>query len=108
MSAIKRHDMYDVVHGDEVLMKNEDGEIRLKVKSLLVDRQKPTICQIFTSSENTGSLSSPETKVWNCKINHVVPAQHSMDFNVQAIVGDASQELTLKTVKTESSECTIC
>jgi len=108
MSAIKSHDMYDVVHGDEVLMTNEDGEIRLKVKSLIVNRQKPMICQIFTSSENTGSLSSNETKVWNCKINHVVPAQNSMDFNVQAIVGDASQELTLKTVKTENSECTIC
>ena len=100
--------MYDVVHGDEVLMTNEAGDIRLKVRSLLVDRQKPTICQIFTASENTGSLSSNETKVWNCKINHVVPAQNSMDFNVQAIVGEVSQELTLKTVKTESSECTIC
>lgn len=100
--------MYDVVHGDEVLMTTGDGDTRLRVERLLVDRQKPTICQIFTTSENTGSLSSKETKVWNCKINHVVPAQNSMDFNVQAIVGDGSQELTLKTVKTEGGECTIC
>jgi len=108
MSAIKRHDMYDVVHGDEVLMVHDEGETRFKVKSLLVDRQKPTICQIFTASENTGSLSSSETKVWNCKINHVKPMQNSMEFSVKAIVGEGSQELTLKTVKSESSECTIC
>ncbi len=108
MSAIKRHDMYDVVHGDEVLMLSADGEIRLKVKSLLIDRQRPTICQIFTASDSNGSIPLKETKVWNCKINHVVPAQNSMDFNVQAIVGSSSQELTLKTVKSESSECTVC
>jgi|TARA_B110001452_G_scaffold257967_1_gene252672 hypothetical protein len=100
--------MYDVVHGDEVLMDNEDGETRLKVKSLLLDRQRPNVCQIFTSAEHKGSLTSSETKVWNCKINHVVPEKNSMTFNVQAIIGDVSQELTLKSVKSENSECTIC
>jgi len=108
MSAIKRHDMYEVIHGDEVLMTQEEGETRLKVKSLLLDRQRPSICQIFTSSENTGNLSSSETKVYNCKINHVVPRQNSMEFSVKAIVGESAQDLTLKTVKSENSECTIC
>ena len=100
--------MYDVIHGDEVLMVHEDGETRLKVKSLLIDRQRPSICQIFTAVEHKGSLSVSETKVWNCKINHVVPAKNSTTFNVQSIVGEASQELTLKCVKSENSECTIC
>lgn len=108
MSNIKRHDMYNVVHGDEVLVKHEEGETLLQVTSVLVDRQHPSICQIFTSVEQKGSLAGNETKVWNCKINSVKPDKNSTTFNVQAIVGDTSQQLMLKSVKSESSECTIC
>ncbi len=108
MSAIKTHDVYHVIQGDEVLVTQDEGETRFAVKSLLLDRQRPSVCQIFTQSENKGSFSSNETKAWNCKIVTTEPSPHSVKFNVKAIVGDSAQMLQLTSVKAESSECIIC
>ena len=107
MSAIKTHDLWDVVHGDEVVITNEDGSKRHVVKSILIDRQKPSFCQLFTEGENTGSLSSRETKVLNAKINTSTPNVACTDFAVNAKVGEELQTLNFKTVKNQNSECVI-
>lgn len=108
MSAIKTHDVWDVVHGDEIVISNEDGTAHHAVKSIMVKRSTPEFCQLFTEGENTGSLSSRETKVLNAKINTISPNTNTIDFAVNAKVGDKLQTLNLKTVKNNNSECTIC
>jgi len=107
MSAIKTHDLWDVVHGDDVVITNEDGSKHHIVKSILVDRNKPSFCQLFTEGENTGSLASRETKVLNAKINTITPNVACTDFAVNARVGDTLHSLHFKTVKNKNSECTI-
>ena len=107
MSAIKTHDLWDVVHGDEVVITNEDGSTHHVVKSILIDRQKPSFCQLFTEGENTGSLSSRETKVLHAKINTITPNVACTDFAVNAKVGEELQTLNFKTVKNQNSECVI-
>jgi len=108
MSAIKTHDVWDVIHGDGVLVQTEEGERTHTVRSILVNRQQPFMCQIFTEGENTGSLSSRETNVLNAKINTITPNSQSTDFSINAKVGETRQILQLKTVKNTSSDCTIC
>ena len=108
MSAMKTHDVYNVIHGDDVLLTRDDNEQRFKVKSLLVDRQKQHVCQIFTQTENTGSMASSESKARNCRVVSTEPDQHSVKFNVKALVGDQSQDLVLTSVKSTGSECVIC
>lgn len=108
MSAIKTHDVYSVVHGDDILIANEEGDKRFKVTSLLVDRQRPSVCQIFAESEHKGSFPSSDTKAWNCKVVSTEPDKNSVTFNVKAIVGKESQELALTSVKSQNSECIIC
>lgn len=107
MSHIKTHDLYNVVHGDNIRMVVDDGEKTLVVKSLLVNRQHQSICQIFAHAENMGSLASSNTKVYNCTINTIIPSVNSTDFNVKANVGNTSQTLVLKTVKSQNNECVI-
>jgi len=108
MSAIKTHDVWDVVHGDNVVIQNEDGSVMHNVKSIMINRSKPSFCQLFTEGENTGSLSSRETKVLSAKINTISPNTNTTDFVVNAKVGDELQTLNFKTVKNTNSECTIC
>tara|TARA_B100000780_G_C21087423_1_gene438133 strand:- start:894 stop:1229 length:336 start_codon:yes stop_codon:yes gene_type:complete len=110
MSHIKTHDLYNVVHGDNIRMvvdDGDDGEKTLVVKSLLVNRQQQKHCQIFAHAENMGSLASSNTKVYNCTINTIIPGVNSTDFNVKANVGNTSQTLVLKTVKSQNNECVI-
>lgn len=108
MSAIKTHDLFDVVHGDEVVLTFDDNTVTHSVKSIMVDRNKPSFCQLFTEGENTGSLSSRETKVLSAKINTISPNINTTDFAVNAKVGEKLQTLNFKTVKNKNSECTIC
>lgn len=108
MSAIKTHDVYNVIHGDDLVVAQEGGEKRFKVTSMLLQRDRPSVCQIFTASENTGSLASSETKAFNCKVVSTEPSRHSTKFNLKAVVGTETQEIALTSVKTQSSECTIC
>jgi hypothetical protein len=108
MSAIKTHDVWDVVHGDEVVITNEDGSVVHAVKSIMVDRSRPSFCQLFVERENTGSLSSRHTKVLSAKINTISPNTNTTDFAVNAKVGEELQTLSFKTVKNNNSECTIC
>jgi hypothetical protein len=108
MSAIKTHDVWDVVHGDNVVIQNEDGSVIHNVKSIMIDRNRPSFCQLFTEGENTGSLSSRSTKVLSAKINTISPNPTTTDFAVNAKVGEELQTLNLKTVKNNNSECTIC
>ena len=107
MSSIKTHELFNIVSGDHITFENEDGEHILQVKTLLVSRQQPSMCQIFTEKENTGSLSRGTT-VYNAKIETISPQTASMDFSVKAKVGDKFHTLKLKTVRSQSSECTIC
>ena len=51
MSAIKTHETFNIVDGDDIVFENEDGEHRFKIKSLMVERQYPTKCQIFAEQE---------------------------------------------------------
>lgn len=106
MSAIKTHELWDIVHGDDIIITNESGESTMKVKSILVSRQKPSLCQIFAEQENTGSVSN-NTTVYHGFINTITPNSCSTDFAVKAKIGDHTQELTLKSVRTQSRDCVI-
>jgi len=107
MSAIKTHELFHIVTGDDITFENEDGQQILQVKTLLVSRQQPSICQLFTEKENTGSLSRGTT-VYTAKIQTISPQSASTDFAVKTKIGDKFHTLHLKTVRSESSECTIC
>lgn len=107
MSAMKTHELWDIVHGDNITVENEDGEQSMLVKKMLVSRQRPSMCQIFTEGESTGSISSTTTKVYNGKIKTIVPTDNLTEFTINAKVGDHIQGLCLKTVKSQQSECTV-
>jgi hypothetical protein len=106
MSAIKTHELFNIVQGDTITVEDEEGEQILNVKSLLISRQKPHICQIFTERENAGSMNRG-TQVYHAKIETIEPGATSTDFSVKAKVGDEFHKLSLKTVRSESSECII-
>ena len=107
MSAIKTHELFNIVQGDDIVFENAEGtEHVLKVKSLMVERQRPSFCQIFTERENAGSMAR-ETKCYHAKIQTIVPETAYTEFAIKAKVNDDFHELKLKTVKSESSECTI-
>lgn len=108
MSAIKTHEQFQIVTGDNIDYSNEDGEHSLQPTSLVVSRQQPSICQIFTTKENTGSLQSSETQVYHGKIETISPGSITTDFVVKARVGESFQTVTLKCQRSESSECCIC
>lgn len=109
MSAIKTHETFQIVHGDDIQCQNEEGEDKqLRVKSLVISRQKPSLCQIFTVKENTGSLQSSETKVYHGKIETIAPGAVTTEFVVKARVGEEFQNLNLKCQRSESSDCCIC
>lgn len=107
MSAIKTHETFHILHGDDIEFSNEDGDHTLKAKSLLISRQWPNRCQIFTEEENLGSLQSCETKVLTGKIVTISPTSTSTDFSVKAKVGETFHELNLKCQKSADSECCI-
>lgn len=107
MSAMKTHEMFNIVHGDSIQFENDKGEQTFEVKSIMVSRQQPSICQLFTQKENTGSLAR-ETQVYHAKIETISPDTTTTDFSVRAKVGDEIQTLKLKTVRSESSDCCIC
>jgi len=100
--------VYSVVTGDDVLLTADDAEKRFKVTSLLVDRQRQSVCQIFAQADSVGSMTSSDTRAWNCKIVSTEPSSHAVKFNVKAIVGNESQDLVLTSVKKNDSECIIC
>ena len=106
MSAIKTHETFNIVSGDDITFENDDGEHVFQVKSLLIERQRPSICQIFAEKENAGSMSRATT-VYNAKIENIVPGSTSTEFSVKAKVNDSFHVLKLKTVRSESSECII-
>jgi len=106
MSAIKTHELWTIVHGDDITFKNEEGEQTFKVKSILVSRQRPKTCQIFAEQENAGSVSN-NTTVYHGFINAITPNSASTDFEVKAKVGEQIQELNLQSVRSESRECII-
>ena len=107
MSAIKTHETFHIVHVDDIEFSNEDGEHMLHVKSLMISRQQPNLCQIFTEKENTGSFKSCETRVLTGKIVTISPTSTTTDFAVKAKVGESFQELKLKCQKSADSECCI-
>ena len=108
MSAIKTHEQFQIVDGDSIEFANEEGEAHtMKVRSILVNRQKPSVCQLFTERENCSSLQS-STKVYNGKIENIVPGNVTTEFAVKARVADEFQTLNLKCQRTETSDCSIC
>jgi len=107
MSAIKTHEQFHIVHGDDIEFTNEEGDHSLRVRSLVVSRQKPSVCQIFTEKENTGSLQSRETKVYHGKIETISPGAVTTEFVVKARINDDFQTLKLKCQRTETSDCCI-
>jgi len=107
MSAIKTHELFDIVDGDDIVFKDSEGEDQiLKVKSLMVERSRPSFCQIFTEKENMGSMAR-ETKCFNAKIQLIKPETSYTEFEIKTKVNNDFQNLKLKTVKSESSECII-
>lgn len=110
MSAIKTHDLYDVIHGDQIVFENEDGQQTLEVKTMLVDRQKPKTCQLFTAAENVGSMSSNTSQVYHAFIKDVRPSKKNpliQQFSVDAQIGDETRELNLQTLKSKNRDCVI-
>lgn len=107
MSAIKTHEMFDIVHGGDLEVSNEEGEHTLNVKTLMVSRQHPGRCQIFTQRENTGSLPSYKTKVYHGQIENIKPADTVTEFSIKARIDDEVRDLQLKTVPSKSSECCV-
>lgn len=107
MSAIKTHETFHILAAELVEFSNEDGDHKLKAKSLLVSRQWPNFCQIFAEEENIGSLQSCETIVLTGKIVTISPTSTSTDFLVKAKVGETFHELNLKCQKSADSECCI-
>lgn len=108
MSAIKTHEIFNVVQGDEITYQNDQGETQtLTVKSLMVERQRPSVCQIFTEKENVGSMAR-ETKCFHASIETMTPCDSYTEFAVKAKVYHNFHSLQLKTVRLESSECRIC
>ena len=109
MSAIKTHDLYDVVHGDDILFTSEDETKKLKVRSLVMDRRsdRRDICQIFAETENKGSLPTSDMKVLNCKITNITPDKTHYTFAVDAMVGKSPQSLSLKAVKSSNQNSCI-
>lgn len=108
MSAIKK-ETFQIVGGDDIKIAGEEGDTEhtMKVRSILVSRGNPSVCQIFAEMENSGSLSA-STKVYNGKILTVTPGKVVSEFVVKAKVASEYQSLSLKCQKTESSECSIC
>lgn len=106
MSAIKTHELWDIVNGDDITVSNEEGEQTFKVKSILVSRQQPSTCQIFAEQENTGSVKN-NTTVYHGFINAIKPNSTSTEFEVKAKVGDEIHELNLQSVRSQSRECII-
>jgi hypothetical protein len=107
MSAIKQHELWDIVHGDDIQCSTESGEQTMKCKRLLVSRQRPSQCQVFAESENTGSISSSNTQIYPGKISSSIPNDVGSEFTVKTRIGDEIQELKFKSVRSESSECII-
>tara|TARA_B110000091_G_scaffold130897_1_gene140334 strand:- start:6082 stop:6408 length:327 start_codon:yes stop_codon:yes gene_type:complete len=107
MSAMKTHELWDIIHGDDITFENEEGQQKMTVKKLLVYRRNPSLCQIFTEGESTGSISSRNTRVYSGKIESMVPTDKATNFTIKAKVGDNIQGLTLESVKSQQSECTI-
>jgi len=106
MSAIKTHELFNIVEGDKIRFENDEGEHVLHVKSMMVERQRPSICQIFTEKENDSSISR-ETRAFHAKIENITPGVSSTEFSVKAKVGKDFHVLKLTTVRSESSECVI-
>jgi hypothetical protein len=107
MSAIKTHEIFNVVQGDDITYENDQGEEQtLTVKSLMVERQRPSVCQIFTEKENVGSMAR-ETKCFHASIETITPSDSHTEFAVRANIYHNFHNLQLKTVRSESSECTI-
>ena len=107
MSAMKQHELWDIVHGDDIECSSDSGPQTMKCKRLLVSRQRPSHCQVFVESENAGSISSSNTQVYPGKISSSVPNEVGSDFTVKTKIEGKVQELTFKSVRSKSSECII-
>jgi len=108
MSAIKTHETFNIVQGDDISFTNEEGrDTVLQVKSLSVSRQTPSVCVISTEKENAGSMAR-ETKCFHAKIETITPGTSHTEFAVKAKVNNEFHSLNLKTVRSQSSDCTIC
>lgn len=107
MSALKTHEYFNVVQGEDLLCPSENGEETVQIKKLVVSRMHPSRCQVFTRKENIGSMSSPETKVYNGVIETIRPSSDVTEFAIKARVNSELVSLTLKTVPANSSECSI-
>lgn len=106
MSALKTHEVFTVIESEEVLCANSDEET-VQIKSLVVSRTHPSRCQVFTQKENIGSMSSPETKVYNGVIETIRPSADVTEFDIKARVNSEVVGLTLKTVPSKSSDCCV-
>ena len=108
MSAIRTHEFFDIVDGDMIEFENDDGPQSLRVKTIMISRQNPTVCQLFASAENTGSLTSRQTKVYHGQISSFTTLNSTKtDFSVKAKIGDEFKSLELRTTKSNSSGCCI-
>ena len=109
MSSLKTHEFWDVVHGEELEMEDEDCVKNLRVRKIVVPRQDPQRCQLYmVRTDNTGSISAAESYVYHGRIDNIVPKEACMDFSVRTQIGDQVHKLMLTSVKGKGDTCTIC
>lgn len=109
MSAIKTHEFWDVVHGEELSLEDENGPKSMRVRKIMVSRQNPSQCQLFmVRTDNSGSIQLAESCVYHGRVDNITPKEACMDFVVRAKVGEDVHALTLTSVKGKRDNCTIC
>lgn len=109
MSSLKTHEFWDVVHGEELQMEDEDCVKNLRVRKIVVPRQDPQRCQLYmVRTDNPGSISAAESYVYHGRIDNIAPKEACMDFSVRTQIGDQVHKLMLTSVKGRGETCTIC
>lgn len=109
MSAMKKHQLWEIVHAStDVVVNNDEGEQLLQLKSMLISRKVPNQCQVFCESESVGSIAGNSTSVFNGKIIQAIPKANHTNYEIDIKVGDKFQTLNVKSVKSQNKECTIC
>ena len=109
MSSLKTHEFWDVVHGEELQMEDEDGLKNRRVRKIVIPRQNPQRCQLYmVRTDNNGSIGAAESYVYNGRVDQITPKEACMDFAVRTQIGEGIHELTLTSVKGSADRCTIC
>ena len=109
MSAIKTHEFWDVVHGEEITAEYDNESRNMRVRKIVVPRQDPQKCQLYmVRTDNTGSIGPAESYVYHGRVDTITPKDACMEFAVRAQVGETVHQMTLTSIKGKNDACTIC